>query len=190
MGRVDLLHYLIRKHYELYRKPVYGRKKIQKLLFLVEHLDPATRRVTKSTGLTGYKFYIWLYGPFSEEVYRDLEALVNRGDVVEEVIGADTRVRVDEAGVILPLYDDDEAPKVIYVYRPRTGILWWLRGGERIDIDARAREKAEWVLNEYGKYTPSELEDIVLKLLGLTQDKKLRYLGVSVDEYLEREGLA
>jgi len=99
-------------------------------------------------------------------------------------------VRVDEAGVILPLYDDDEAPKVIYVYRPRTSILWWLRGGERIDIDAKAREKAEWVLREYGRYTPSELEDITLKLLGLTQDKKLKYLGVSVDEYLEREGPA
>jgi len=66
MGRVDLLHYLIRRHYEIYRKPVYGRKKIQKLLFLVEHLNPASRRVTRSTGLTGYRFYIWLYGRSSE----------------------------------------------------------------------------------------------------------------------------
>jgi len=45
MGRVDLLYYLIRRHYELYGKPVYGRKKLQRLLFLVEHLDPSNREV-------------------------------------------------------------------------------------------------------------------------------------------------
>jgi len=91
MRRIDLLHYLIRRHYELYRKPVYGRKKIQKLLFLVEHLDPATSRVTKSTGLTGYRFHIWLYGPFSEEVYRNLEALVSRGTLLRR---SSVRIRV------------------------------------------------------------------------------------------------
>jgi len=186
--RVDLLHYLIRRHYELYGK-LYGRKKLQKLLFLIEHLDPASRRVVKSTGLTGYKFYIWLYGPFSDEIYGDLEVLINRGGVIEEVIGADTHVRVDEAGVVLPLYDDDEAPKVIYVYRPRAGILWWLLGRERMSIDARVKEKVDWVLREYGKYAPFELETITIKLLNLTPDKKLRYLGVSVDEYLEKENL-
>jgi len=184
MGNTVLLYYLIRRHYELYRKPVYGRKK---LLFLVEHLDPATSRVTKSTGLTGYRFHIWLYGPFSEEVYRDLEALVSRRDVVEEVIGADTRVRVEEAGVVLPLYDDDDAPKVIYVYRPRTSLLQRLFRRERVEIDAKVKEKTDWVLREYGAYTPDELTNIVFKLLNLTREKKLRYLGVSVDEYLENE---
>jgi len=188
MERVDLLYYLIRRHYELYGK-LYGRKKLQKLLFLVEHLDPASRGVVKSTGLTGYRFYIWLYGPFSEEVYRDLEVLVERGDVVEEVIGADTYVRVDEAGVVLPLYDDDEAPKVIYIYRPKTSILWLFFGREKVSVDPRAKEKIDWVLREYGKYTPTELEAITMKLLNLTPDKKLKYLGISVDKYLEMENL-
>jgi len=189
MERVGLLRYLITRHYELYGK-LYGRKKLQKLLFLVEHLDLSSRRVVKSTGLTGYKFYIWLYGPFSEEIYKDLETLVNREDIIEEVIGADTRIRVDEAGVVLPLYDDDEAPKVIYIYQPRTSILQRFFGGrDKVEINERVKEKIEWVLKEFGKLRPSELEDITMRLLGLTQDKKLKYLGVSVDEYLEKENL-
>jgi len=189
MRRLDLLYYLIRRHYELYGK-LYGRKKIQKLLFLVEHLDPALRRVVKSTGLTRYRFFIWVRGPFSDEILTDLGELVEKGLVVEDVIGADTRVKVDEIGTILPLYDDDDAPKVVYIYRPKMSFLQRLFRREKIEIDAKVKEKVDWVLREYGRYTPNELEDISLKLLGLTQDKKLRYLGVSVDEYLEREGLA
>lgn len=89
--RWKVLLYLLLKFFDMYDKPLYGKKKIQKLLFLVEHYDLDTGRITRSQGLTGYRFAVWSYGPFSKEVYDDLEKIVDNGYVVKKVVGSDTQ---------------------------------------------------------------------------------------------------
>lgn len=187
MKRSNVLLYLIQRYYDIYGK-LYGRKKLQKLLFLVEHLDLDTGRVVPSRGITGYKFKIWLYGPFSEEVYYDLEMLVEQGLIEEDVIGSDTYVRVRELDVPLPLYEDDGYPKVIYVYYPkRKTLLFPFSGTERAKLPTELKRKIDQVITRYGNLTPTQLEQEVLKLLKLTPEKKLKYMGLSIDEYLKKE---
>ena len=79
MEPIDVLYYLILRFFDMYKKPLYGRKKIQKLMFLVEHYDLSSEKVVKSKRLTGYEFFIWSYGPFSKRIYDDLEGLISRG---------------------------------------------------------------------------------------------------------------
>ena len=183
-SRPNVLLYLIRRYYSQYKK-LYGRKKIQKLLFLIEHLDLKRNAIVSSTGLTGYRFKIWLYGPFSEEIYQDLEKLVEKKLIVEEVISSDSRVKVNEADVLLPLYEDDGTPKVIYVYYPRRYFHLSLR--EKSDIDNKTKEKINVIITKFGHYTPTELEEKVLEYLGLTPDKKLKYMGMYIDDYLKKK---
>ncbi len=182
MKRSDVLLYFIQRYHSHYGK-LYGRKKLQKLLFLVEHLDPNTGRIVPSRGITGYRFKIWLYGPFSEEVYQDLEELVDKGLVVEKVMGSDAYVRVNELDVPLPLYEDDGYPKVIYIYYPRR--LFFSSG--KVRLPPQLKEKIDLIIKEYGGLTPTQLEKKVLKMLNLTPQKKLKYMGTSIDEYLRKE---
>lgn len=182
MERSDVLLYIIRSYYEHYGK-LYGRKKLQKLLFLVEHLDPSTGRIVPSTGITRYRFKIWLYGPFSEEVYQDLEKLVDQGLVVEEAMGSDAHVRVNGLEIPLPLYEDDGYPKVIYIYYPRRPVF----GGRKVRLPPQLREKIDLIIRKYGNLTPTQLEKKVLEMLNLTPQKKLKYMGISIDEYLRKE---
>jgi len=189
-SRRGILLYLIKEHYKLYGK-LYGRKKIQKLLFLVEHLDLTSGRVMKSTGLTGYRFKIWLYGPFSEEIYRDLEELVDRGEVEEEVVGSDVEVRVRGLDTPFLLYEDDGFPKVIYIYSPRQCILPLIVPvkGWADAVPEDLKKRVGEVLRKYGSLTPTQLEGEVYRMLDLTQEKKLKYMGIDIDAYLENEGL-
>lgn len=184
MKRSDILLYLIYKYYREHGK-LYGRKKLQKLLFLVEHLDPATNRIVPSRNITGYKFKIWLYGPFSEVIYYDLERLVDQGLIVEEVMGSDTYVKVNGLDIPLPLYEDDGYPKVIYIYYPRKRI-----GDVGVELPPSLRRRIDWVIREYGGLTPTQLEEEVLRMLDLTPKKKLKYMGVDIDKYLKEKGMA
>ncbi len=156
-------------------------------MFLVEHLEPSTGRITVSSGLTRYRFIIWLYGPFSREIYDDLDMLVDSGEIVEQVLGSDTQPRVEE--IPLSLYDDDSHPKTMFVYRPPK-LIW------RIKLRKLARElpyeltrKVDYAVERFGHMRPTELEDYVDKLLHLTPEKKLCYWEKAVDEYLKAEDL-
>ena len=190
----DVLLYLINRHFSLYGL-LYGRKKIQKLVFLVEHLDPDGWRITRSSGLTGYRFKIWLYGPFSEEIYRDLDWLVDRGAIEEDVVGVEKAVVLRELDISLPLYVDDGFPKVIYIYKPRRRILKLIPGFGSVDrwggdLHPELRRRIDTIVERYGKLSPAELEEEVNSMLKLTPEKKQRYRGVKIDKYLEEEGLA
>lgn len=169
---------------------VYGRKKIQKLLFLVEHYDLESNRVVRSQGLTGYRFIVWLYGPFSKDVYDDLDVLVERGLIEEKILGSDSIPQVH--GIRLSMYDDDGYPKTLYIYRPGNPFMVILkpfsryRLGHQVPVDLA--RKIDQIVQRFGGMSPTKLEEHVNNLLKLTPEKKIRYWGVSMDEYLQAEG--
>jgi len=188
MKSIDVLHYLILRFYDIYGKPLYGRKKIQKLMFLIEHYDLKDKKVRKSKGLTGYKFLIWTYGPFSKEIYDDLDRLIDEELIREEVVGSDSMSMIE--GIVLDSYIDDGYPKRMFIYRPNSrhfkDDLDYLKSELSVDVV----NTVDNVLRMFGNLMPYELESLVNKLLHLDLPKKIKYWGLSIDEYLEREGIA
>ena len=71
MSGLSFLMALIGRFKELHERPLDGRKKLQKLTFLVEHWSPSENKVVKSTNLTGYVFKILDIWPFSEGIQDD-----------------------------------------------------------------------------------------------------------------------
>ncbi|ABL89084.1 hypothetical protein Pisl_1937 [Pyrobaculum islandicum DSM 4184] len=177
VGRRALL-YLVVSHWRRWGE-VWGKKKVQKLMFLVEHWDGG-RGVSKSLGLTGYRFVVWLYGPYSPQVDEDLEWLVEEGYISERVYGYDSyhSVVADGEVVRLGFYDDDESPKVIYVYRP-TLRARFVRIGEPL------RARIDAVVDKFGRYTANELETLTTAMLGV---EKRKALGKAVDEIVQLGG--
>ena len=176
MTGVSFLKALIGRFQELYGRPLDGRKKVQKLTFLVEHWSPDDDKVVRSTRLTGYVFRIWMYGPFSEGIQEDLGRLVSEGSIREEVYWYEVTPSFNN--IHLGTYVDDGEPKKLYLY----SLL-----GPKPRLDARLEGKLDVVLRRFGHLTPTELELTVNRMLKLTPLKKVEYWGVTVDEYLERE---
>jgi len=192
LGNVSVVLEVVKAHNRLYGK-LYGRKKIQKLVFLVEHLNLATGRAVKSTGLTGYSFKVWVSGPVSWELHEDINTLVEKGYLREEVIGAENldKGRASElqrAGVYnLLLYEDDGYPKVLFAYRP--GLLNIFRK-PLPKLPGHLRRRVELVVEKFGSMTPDQLEDEIYDILWMTREKKLKYLGYHINDYLAEEKLA
>lgn len=175
--RKSILLYVIEYFNNVYGKPLDGRKKLQKLLFLIEHLDIKTEKIRKSTGLTGYTFKIWNYGPFSKEIYDDLDDAVKTGIVRETV-------RTWDDMLSLYTYIDDGMPRRMYYYEiVRVKRL-------AINLSSEIKNRVNYIVRRYGSLSPLDLESHVNKLLRLTPRKKAEYWGVSIDRYLEAEGLA
>ncbi|HDH07306.1 MAG TPA: DUF4065 domain-containing protein [Thermoproteales archaeon] len=175
----EVLLYLILKFSEIYGGEIDGRKKIQKLLFLVEHYDPDRKIVTTSSNTTGYEFIIWSYGPFSKKIYDDIDRSVERGLLEERVISSD--IKPD-----LSLYIDDGYPKRIYLYKPTKELLRKRYDIER-KLDEKVVEKITKILKLFGFRKPYKLEEFTNALLRLTQEKKIIYWGKEVDYYLRKE---
>lgn len=56
-----------------------GRTRLQKLLFLIQQrMDSRGKSLDR-----GYNFVAYDYGPFSKEIYDDIESLIDRGLVAE-----------------------------------------------------------------------------------------------------------
>jgi hypothetical protein len=60
------------------RERVVGRTKLMKLMFLIEHYDPDTKRLSKEQFL-GNDFIIYHYGVFSPDVMEDYSELSKTG---------------------------------------------------------------------------------------------------------------
>jgi len=166
--RTRVLYYLIKEFNEQFGKELDGRKKVQKLMFLVEHWNPNTNRIVKSTGLTGYIFKIWLYGPFSESLNEDLMRLKNERLIDEKVL-----IEVP----YLSTYIDDGEPRRMYLYRV-------IRSGDLGLPGQEVREKIREVIKRFGHMKPMELELKVCDMLKLTPLKKISAWGKTIDEYL------
>lgn len=74
---------------------VEGRKKLMKLLFLMEHYDTEKEKLKKNQFL-GNSFIIYHYGVFSFDVMNDYISLNNRGIMTEYPIKTDIKTRLDE----------------------------------------------------------------------------------------------
>ena len=171
---MDVLLYLITKYFEIFKKPLDGRKKLQKLLFLVEHFDPDRELVTKSSGYTGYTFRIWMYGPFSKKIYQDLRKLKGK-DLIQE----EKKTWKDDPW--LSVYIDDGSPREMFYYTPKIS-------SRDVRIPLSVMEKINKILEKYGNKSPMELEQFVNQKLDLTPIKKLEYWGKTIDEYLGAVG--
>jgi len=60
-----------------------GRKKIMKLMFIIEHYDLKTKKLRKRS-LLGNKYFIYDYGVFSVDVMKAYEELVKEGLITEK----------------------------------------------------------------------------------------------------------
>lgn len=63
-----------------------GRKKLMKLMFLVDYYDTNNDKLTLNKTL-GNKFFVYYYGVFSREVMDTLLELIKNGEVVETHYG-------------------------------------------------------------------------------------------------------
>lgn len=59
-----------------------GRKKIMKLMFLVDYFDTQKNRITLAKTI-GNTFFIYNYGVFSSDVMKDLSDLIKSGKLIE-----------------------------------------------------------------------------------------------------------
>ena len=164
--------WLISLYYKMFERELEGRKKLQKLLFLVEHWEKG--RIVRSLGLTGYRFKVYYYGPFSKEVYDDLDLLRKRGLIEEEVV-IWTRQPMYKGILVDGYVDDCEVSGKLWLYKPKV---------ENSIPKNKTTEKMKLIIKEFGGYTPSELEIKVNRMLKLTPIKKLKFMNKSIDEYL------
>ncbi len=59
-----------------------GRKKLVKLMFLIEHFDPVSKALSKEKTL-GNRFLIYHHGVFSFEVFQCYNELVKEGKIID-----------------------------------------------------------------------------------------------------------
>lgn len=81
----EIILYIINK----LGKTLEGRKKLMKLMFLVEHFDTKSKKLTKNK-LIGNTFIIYHYGVFSFDVMNDYLELNSKGIIEENPIRSDT----------------------------------------------------------------------------------------------------
>lgn len=149
---------------------VEGLKKLMKLIFLTQYdksrlliKRSVVKYVYEGEPITRTSFYIWWYGPFSNEVYK----------IIDEY---------SENGVIE--LSEDEYGRTIIKPGPRLKML-------KIDIPSPVRERIDKVLEKYGSKTGTELELYVLKNLLFMErpEYKEDWYGVPVEEYYKKQGI-
>lgn len=121
-------------------EPIEGRTRLQKLVFLMQkRLEEAGEDPLQSDD---YEFVPYDYGPFSKELYDDLDATIARGMVEgrEEDLGED---------------------KVKYDYEIQDQGKQWV--GDQLSKEEAQRilELAEEIKDEYGEVNLSDLIDEV-----------------------------
>jgi len=178
-----VLYYLVYVFHRLFNRPLDSRKKLQKLLFLMEHLDLKKNIITKSQKLTGYEFKIWLYGPFSEKIYDDLKFLVKSKYLGETVVNYEETPLLPAEDIVLSGYDDDGEPRKIFYYVPLMEVNKFI---EFMRTRDHLKKKVEIIVKNFGSKKPCEIEAIVNAMLKLTPLRKLEFWGLTVDEYLEK----
>jgi uncharacterized protein YwgA len=115
------------------RSGIEGRTRLQKLLFLIQQRLESQDMEVKN----GYNFVAYDYGPFSKEIYEDVETLIDRGLVAEEA------KKLDD-GVIKYQYNLTED------------------GEEYIDNTSdRIDERQEIIKDIKNEFTDEDLQDLI-----------------------------
>jgi uncharacterized protein YwgA len=121
-------------------EPIEGRTRLQKLVFLMQkRLEEAGEDPLRSDD---YEFVPYDYGPFSKELYNDLDETIAHGMVEghEEDLGED---------------------KVKYDYEIQDQGKQWVRDQLTKEEAQRILELAEEIKDEYGEVNLSDLIDEV-----------------------------
>lgn len=166
----EILLYLLSYYSLNVREWLGGRKKIQKLMFLVDYdIEGKVRKL----GFSGAEYRILVYGPYSDEITNAVEELIEEGRV-EEIVVSDSfspRSLVNRFEEELS-YENGR----LYLYRPI---------GDVPRLNTKARLRVEYVVDRYGRLSGSRLEVFIAKRLGLTPEIKEKYFGMPIDEYLK-----
>jgi len=136
---------------------IQGRKKLMKLMFLLEHLDIKRKKLVPDKMFTGNNFIIYKYGPFSFQVMDDLDKLKKDGCITEENSAGEIKIKITESG----------KEKI-----------------QNIDIGEGKIERLEMIKNNYCNMTGKQLEDLSLKLLGIKKEDKEKIIGIPVTLFL------
>ena len=121
-------------------EPIEGRTRLQKLVFLMQkQLEETGENPLQSQN---YEFIAYDYGPFSKELYEDLDATIERNMVEseQESIGED---------------------KDKYVYEIKTDGEQWVENQLSKEAAQRILTLAEEIKEEYGSVYLSDLIDEV-----------------------------
>ena len=144
-----------------------GLKKLMKILFLTQYDikkgmlgRKAIKYLYGGNPITRVEFFLWNFGPMSNEVYDAIDELEDNNVISTEALdNLYTTVRISIA-------------RKTQVSLPKPVL-------SRIDE----------VVRKYGNYRGWELERLVKRLLGLDiEEKRNEYLGYYVDDYLRKEG--
>ena len=162
---------LIADHYSRHG-PLAGDRKLQGLTFLVDY-DLSGGRVRK-LGYTGAEWRISFCVPHSEEVKEAAEELVREGLVDVIVVSHESPSRLINRwmGELL-----EEGGRVRVFSPARVA---------RPELPQEVLERMETVIEKYGEMSGGQLEQLVCERLGLDPETKMKYFGLSIDDYLRK----
>jgi len=166
--RQKVLLYLIDLYNHQYGDLI-GRKRLNKLLFLVEHYNPATNELVQ-TNYTGYTFVVGPWGPFPVGIDDDVSKLELKGLIEEEIVTADMKPVLN--GIELFKYNDDGVQKAVRIYRTtkKYRLLNKLLKADKV-LSKETKSKIEEIIEKYGLMHPDDLE-LFTKVLSKTDDLK------------------
>jgi len=137
--------YLIKK----LKDKVEGKKKIMKLMFLIEHYDPEKSKLTKTKSV-GNTFEIYYYGVFSKEVMECFDKLVK-----EDIIGGEFPIKLKKE--VEPELEDAlkrKIDKIIEEFGNKSGIELEIETLNMLGIKPYEKEK----------YFGLKVEEIISKM--------------------------
>ena len=137
---------------------VAGRKKLMKLMFLVEHYDPYIPTLTKK-GMLDNTFIIYDYGVFSFEVMRDYTDLIKKNLLIER--------RVSQTENRICINRSKQTPTT--------------------DLDETITSRVDKIALDFGARRPRELEISTLKVLGISEKNKAKYFGQEVGQRIDAQ---
>ena len=136
---------------------VEGRKKLQKLIFLIDYYN-ILKGINKDK-ILGYDFIIYHYGPYSIGLQKDIDELCNNSELNEDII------------------EDKSSDIVTYEYSI-------VDDDADFNIPEDLKGIVDGILDQYGNKTGGDLEREVLKLLKLSPAKKIQYFTEPVEKIL------
>lgn len=153
-----VIAYLIYKYYKTYKRGL-DRLKLMKLLFLVDYdISEGSVRPRAKEHISGVdNWIIYLWGPFSYDVYQAKDKLIREGFIYEDV----------ETKALIP--EGEEKLKEIAE-----------------ELNRETKETIDKVVETYGIYDSIDLTYMIYKALKLTPLNKEKYFGKPVSEYLKQ----
>jgi hypothetical protein len=135
---------------------VAGRKKLVKLMFLIEHYDPVNHALVKK-GLLDNTFIIYQYGVFSFEVMRDYTNLTRRNVLIERPTSqTQNRICINPAKRI-PI----------------------------VGLNEIIKSRVDRIAFDFGQCSPRDLEILTLEMLHIPIEDKAKYFGEEVGQQID-----